>query len=97
MRKQSRPSPRALAQHNAVHELRKAANTMAHAMRLGKIPGLRELDRGSCDTSRCRVEGRRFNMGWWDQDPNMPHCGFIRNDGKGVCVLCMSKRLGVTG
>ncbi len=94
MRKKPAPSTRQLLHQRATGALRKAANTMAHAMRLGKIPGLREVDRGDCEEKECGVSGRRFNKGWWDANPAMPHCGFIRNDGKKICVLCMSKRLG---
>lgn len=82
-------------QRGAIQKLRKAANTMAHAIRLGKVPGARELERGECDTKDCRVVGRRFNKGWWDPNPSMSHCGFVRNNGKGFCVSCFSRQLGV--
>ena len=97
MRKRPKLHPRQFLAQHAHKELRKAANTLAHAMRLGKIRGLIGVDRGDCETPKCEVSGRRFNKGWFDANSSMPHTGFIRNDGKKVCVMCMSQRLGVTG
>jgi hypothetical protein len=95
MKKPQRPSTQQLVQRGARSNLRKAANVLAHALRLGKVPGGEEVARGDCDTPKCGVSGRRFTLSWFDRDPNLPHCGVIRNDGKKRCVLCMSRALGV--
>ena len=93
----TRPKPDAgqLQRQAALQDLRKSANTMAHAVRLGKVPGVMEDERGACETPRCGLEGRRFTRSWWDADPNLKGCGFVRSDGKKRCVLCTSQQIGV--
>jgi hypothetical protein len=84
VKKRKRPSPRYFAQQQALNETRKAANVLAHAIRLGKIPKVTETSRGECfgRSGECPVEGRRFTRHWFK--PLSP-----------LCVLCMTHELGL--
>jgi hypothetical protein len=91
MKPRHTPNPEYLRQRALGTDLRKAANALARDARLGHVPGVREHrdDRGECERKSCHVSGRRFSVSWFDRDPHMPHCGWIRNDGGKYCVVCV--------
>ena len=95
MKKRPQASAALLQDQATLSDIRKAANTLAHAIRLGKVRGVLEDERGACETPKCIVDGRRFLRTVWDPDPNILGCGFVRSDGKKRCVLCTSQQLGV--
>ena len=47
----------------ARRNVRKAANTLAHAVRLGKVAGITEAEYGECETPKCPISGRLFHAG----------------------------------
>lgn len=70
MRPAPRPSPVQLAARAQRQDLRKAANELAHQIRLGKVPSAVEDTYGPCmvtrDGKRCAMHGRRFRFTRWD-------------------------------
>lgn len=62
----SGPSPAQLAARAANDDRRKAANDLAHRIRLGEVPYVTEDTRGPCMVTRggktCGLQGRRFRF-----------------------------------
>lgn len=79
-------------------EVRKAANVMAKALRLGRARGATEVERGIC--TRCglgtragtaeAVDGiRRFQTIHHYADENRPAVRYIQRGRGKLCVLCL--------
>lgn len=86
-------------ERNALSRLRKAANNLAHAIRLGKGPprwSNHPDGYGTC--AGCGIEGVRiFRRHFHERDPLRPAISYLSHTRGGYCVRCVVEDLAKRG
>lgn len=91
MRARPQPDLRRLQIRHHEQQLKKAANRLAHALRLDLTKGLTEIERGEC--SECGRQGRRFQRILSYRDEMRPAIYYIQRDRREFCVQCLGPYL----